>query len=154
MFFTTIEGKKIRTTVKGIRIAEYRKNIPSGSFIISDNINTTYGNYDLTQIIFTGFDKPAISDKETVFISNRTDRTLTSLDLQIEYLTTDSIQMHKRDISIACEIPAGETRIAAFKSWDQQNSFHYIKSPKSRKPTTPFIVKITLTSYSLRINRQ
>lgn len=105
--------------------------------------------YTLDNIKFSGFDKPLSSNVESFFVSNTTDKTLTRINIDIEYLTTDSLQLHKRNITAQCSIPAGETRKIDIKSWDRQKSFYYVLSTKPRRQATPFIVIFTLRSFGL-----
>lgn len=94
----------------------------------------------LRKINFTGYDKPAGSTYETFFVSNNNDVPMRKLALDIEYLTPDSLQLHRRSVSLECDVPAGETRMVSVRSWDRQNSFHYVRSKDSRKGTQGYVV--------------
>ena len=111
-----------------------------GSFIVStDACETCNHGYSLSQIVFSGYDKTISSKIESFFITNKT-----------EYLTTESAQLHKRYERIAYPIPAGETRKIDIRTWDKQNSFYYYLSVKPRRQATPFMVRITPLSCTLR----
>lgn len=139
-------GKKLKTTVK-VSQESKKTEIPAGTFTVSEKQDN---GYSLSQFIITGYDKPASSEQESFFLTNDTDRTLTRINLNIEYLTPDSVAMHRRFLPLNCDIPAGETRKIDIKSWDRQKSFHYYKSRTSRRATTPYIVRITPTAAYLR----
>ncbi|MDE7381250.1 MAG: hypothetical protein K2N03_03880, partial [Muribaculaceae bacterium] len=105
----------------------------------------------LRLIILSGYDKHASSSVESFFISNKSDHNISGITLDINYLTPDNRQLHKRTEEIILYIPAGETRMAEIKSWDKQKSFHYIKSQPSRKPSSPY--KVTITPLSVLIDK-
>lgn len=122
-----------------------------GSFIVStDACETCNHGYSLSQIVFSGYDKTISSKIESFFITNKTDCLLESVTIEIEYLTTESAQLHKRYERIAYPIPAGETRKIDIRTWDKQNSFFYYLSVKPRRQATPFMVRITPLSCTLR----
>lgn len=142
-------AKKVRTTVKITPEHSKKENI-TGTFIVNGENSGESNGYSLNQIVVTGYDKPTSSETESFFVTNKTDCTLASVNLTIEYLTCDSIPMHKRPLFLHCDIPAGETRKIDVKSWDRQKSFHYEKSRESRRGSTPYIVIITPDSCYLR----
>lgn len=98
------------------------------------------GGLSINSVRFTGFDKPAASEKESFLISNGTSGTLLSFDLEITYLTLDGRQLHRRIISHDCHIPAGETRKVDIRSFDTQHSYHYTASAPGRNGAYPFTV--------------
>ena len=99
---------------------------------------------------FYGFDKTITSTQESFFISNGLDNTIKNLELVITYTDMKGRQLHKRTVSLECEIPSGETKRADIKSWDTQKSFYYHKSLKPKRQATPFDVRIQLTSLILK----
>jgi hypothetical protein len=139
--------KKVKTKVKSTSVVQVCDTIQN-NYITIDANNGVEGR-SLSDITFSGFDKPATSLKESFFVVNNTDCTLAGMKLEIEYLTTDGRQLHKRELDLKCDIPSGETRKIDVKSWDTQKSFRYYKSAESRKSAMPFKVKITLISCSL-----
>ena len=123
--------------------------IPS-SFIVTTDDKSGNKRYRLNDILFRGFDKTQNNSKESFFITNKTDRTLTGVSLYIDYRTPDGRQLHKRFIRLRCKIPAGETRKVDIKSWDTQHSFYYIKSVRSKKQKgNPFYVVFNPIAYYL-----
>ncbi len=101
-------------------------------------------------IIFSGFDKKLSSDNESFFITNKTDRVLTAIELEIEYLTPDGRQLDKKFHDLRCNIPAGETRKIDIKTWDKQHSFYYHKTPPARGGGSPFTVRFYPQAYYLK----
>lgn len=142
------EGRKISLKLKGDK-KESATGMVRGSFMVSSQCPDCNNGYTLHQVVFSGFDKPASSSKETFFITNNTDRTMTGVTLYIEYLTPDGRQLHKQFLRLSCNIPAGETRMSEIKSFDTQRSFHYEKSAPSRR-SAPFIVRFDPISYNLK----
>lgn len=133
-------------------ISEEPDTVPemvSGSFMVASQCETCNNGYRLGQVVFTGFDKNRNSTKESFFIINNTDRTLTAVTLYIEYLTPDGRQLHKRCLKLSCSIPPGETRKADIPSWDTQRSFHYYKSTGKNKGGNPFTVNFDPVAFWL-----
>ena len=87
----------------------------------------------------TGYDKPLRSRRETFFASNHSDRAVT-------YLDADRKMLHRRQISVPCDIPAGETRNLSIQSWDKQQSFYFVRStvPSRTDQATPYDVTISV----------
>ena len=106
-------------------------------------------DYSLSDVSFAGYDKPATSTKETIFITNRT---LRAVNVSINYLDANGRQLHSRTVTLEVEIPAGQTRMATFKSWDTQGSFRYAVSRKSRKETYIYTIKLKPLWYRLDKN--
>lgn len=120
-----------------------------GSFMVASQCGDCNNGYTISQIAFSGFDKPGASSMESFFITNHTDRTMSGITLYIEYLTPDDRQLHKRYVKLDCNIPAGETRKCDIKSWDTQRSFHYELSAASRR-SSPFTVRFDPVAFYLR----
>ena len=127
------------------------------------SINRNYTKIDIpnaddntitNQLFFFGFDKPLNSSYESFFITNSLDKDIVGLDLEIEYLTTDSLPLHKRVVNIECNLRKKETKRVDIKSWDKQKSFYFHKNSKPRKQATPFIVGFRLISYYIATNMQ
>lgn len=92
-------------------------------------------------IYLAGYDKPLRSTRESLFVTNRSDRDIDGLVIETEYRDMAGRQLHKRTVTISCDIPAGETRRVDFRSWDRQQSFYYRLSPKpKRSQATPYDV--------------
>ena len=99
---------------------------------------------------FYGFDKTITSTQESFFISNGLDKPIKNLELMITYSDMMGRQLHKRTVSLECEIPSGETKRADIKSWDTQKSFYFHKSLKPKRQATPFDVRLQLISVTLK----
>ena len=100
-------------------------------------------------ISFSGYDKTATADKESVFISNNTGETVAGLEFEITYHTPLGEQLHRRKVKASLVIPDGETRRFDFQSWDPQHAFHYAHSIESRRPTSPYDVTIRVSALIL-----
>ena len=72
-----------------------------------------------------GYDKPLRSSRETLFVTNRSSRTLKGVELRIIYLDAKGRQLHEAVHWLPADIPPGETRRLSFKSWDLQRTFYY-----------------------------
>lgn len=91
----------------------------------------------------TGYEKPREASRETVFAQNLTDRNLEALDIEISYLTIDGKELHRRTVSLAAQIPAGERRMLTFKSWDVNRMFYYhVNVPNTSRQATPYRVEL------------
>ncbi len=133
----------------GVAKPDTEQTMKRGSFMVASQCEDCNNGYTISQIAFSGFDKPGSSPMESFFITNRTDRTMSGVSLYIEYLTPDGRQLHKRYVKLACYIPAGETRKCDIKSWDTQRSFHYELSRASRR-SSPFTVRFDPVAFYLR----
>lgn len=102
-------------------------------------------------IILAGFDKTVESAYESLFLSNNSNDTLTSISLNIRYSMPDGRALTASDHTIDCTIPPHETRQISFPSWDKQKSFYYKNSRHpARRQATPFTVNIKVTGISLK----
>lgn len=94
-------------------------------------------------IRFYGYDKPLRSTRETLFVSNcSASRTVAAVIFTIDYTDTSGRQLHRRRVVQRTEIPPGETRKLDFPSWDRQQTFRYLFSPKTRASSIPYDVKV------------
>lgn len=99
-----------------------------------------------------GYDKPVNANRESMFVTNLTADTITAIAFDISYFDTSRRLLHRRQQSVDCDIPAGETRMVSFPSWDRQHSFYYIKSAKPRRQATPYDINCRVVRLSLRKN--
>lgn len=120
-----------------------------GTFLVTDSICPEAGGYSLAQVVFSGYDKATSTGKESFFITNNADKTLKQIDIDVEYLTPDRRQLHRRHVSLKCDIAPGDTENVVIDSWDKQHSFHYIKS-RGGKRSIPYEVKFRPVSYRLK----
>ncbi len=105
---------------------------------------------DSGKIVIAGFDKPLRSSRETFFVTNHYERTVSSLMVTFAYYDMNNRQLHSSTHTITCYIPAGETRQLSVKAWDTQQSFYYYQSVKpKRNPATPFSVKHNILNLTL-----
>lgn len=141
-FCSRLQARKIKHTYKkSISSAEKDENqYTAGSQAISSDCLDCGGNYRLSDIIFSGYDKKRTSDKESFFVTNTTDRVLTGFSLYINYVDRLGNQLHKQYIKKPCLIPPGETHKIDIRSWDTQHSFFYQKSETNPKKGDPYTI--------------
>lgn len=134
-----------RTTRRGLRVESHKEN--------TTQIDTVAINPSSRKIIISGYDKPLKSSKETFFITNNTTNNILGLRVSLEYIDAKGRTLHKRDHHLNINIPVGETRQAAIKSWDVQRSFYYKLSSKPRKAdATPYDVNYQIISIDIKSN--
>lgn len=149
----SLSGRKIKTSsIRKPVMEKIRDNGVPGSFMVSAGCDSSNNGYTMDQIVYAGYEKKSNSKVESIFVSNHTDSYLIRVCFYIDYLTPDSLQLDRRFRSLDCEIPPGETRKLDMRSWDTQNSFRYISSPKGRSQSSTYIVKLYPVSYYLRFN--
>lgn len=92
----------------------------------------------------SGYEKPLRSTKESVFLTNQSDKKLVYVKLLLDYYDEDGRQLHQREVELNCDVPAHETRQLIFPSWDKQKTFYYYLSSKPKSALgTPYKVKTT-----------
>lgn len=144
-------ARKVRQRLPAGKPAAEKVEMTKGSQAISTDCKECGDGYTLADVVFSGYDKKASADKESFFVSNKSDRTLTGISLYMVYLTTDSMQLHKRWVSVRCHIPAGETAKVDVKTWDTQKSFYYYLSDAPRRSrATPYMVRFDPVTIYLR----
>lgn len=93
----------------------------------------------------SGYDKPLRSSRESLFVTNRTCRTIKEISFDVEYLDRHGRQLHKRRVTVRCDIPSGQTRRVEFPSWDTQHAFYYRLSTKpQRADGAPYDIRCTV----------
>lgn len=153
MSIPSADARKIRTkhsipkTAKGTLSSDVGQIESKNVSIASDSIDF-FGRIN-PAIRFYGFDKTVASNIESFFISNSLVETIIGMELDITYIDMKGRQLHKRSVSIDCDIPGGETKRYDIKSWDTQKSFYFHQSVKPKRQATPFNVKIELLSVTL-----
>lgn len=138
------EARRIRTK---INLPKKENVMPNAERI---DTATASDSLPLSCLFFFGFDKPLSSEKESFFATNNSDREIVGLGLEIEYLTVDSLQLHRRSVDIECSLPAGETRKIDIPTWDKQHSFYFHQSAKPRRQATPFIVVFQVIYFDIK----
>ena len=141
------QSRRVKTKVKVAKEA-----ITPGTFIVSSESGEDNSGYSVSQVEISGYQKPAGSDKETFSVTNNTDKTLAAIGLNLEYLTPEGRQIHKRFVKADCEVPPGETRIMDLRSWDRQRSWYYAHGQKPRKQARPYDVKLDIVNLHLRFD--
>ena len=98
----------------------------------------------IDSLTVAGYDKPLRSRNESLFIVNHTPADLQMVVIQITYTDSKGRQLHKAVNRISENIPAGETRLVKFPSWDVQQAFYYRRSPRPSRAVqaTPYDVEI------------
>lgn len=156
LIFIGAGARKIRTKLPTkYASVEVEKDVVKDSIGIPQSVtieeNDSTCNFDEIRgkVRFYGFDKTLTSQKESFFISNGLDKTLTALEVEITYFDMKKRQLHQRLVPVECEIPPGETRRVDVKSWDAQKAFYFHQSAAPRRQATPFDVRLRLKSITL-----
>lgn len=130
-----------KTTRRGLKVAAPAKTEASSS-AAADTVIPSPGMVELS-----GYDKPLRSNKESIYITNATRRILLEALVEISYFDNSGRLLHKRDVRIKTNVPAGETRQATFSSWDKQRTMFYHRSGKPRTADgTPYRIKAVAKS--------
>ncbi len=149
--FSFAEKRGFRLHTKGAYSEDSKeREMTAGSFMVASQCEDCNNGYRLDQISFSGYDKPQQSMKETFFITNNTDRTMTGVTLYIDYLDMQGRQLNKKYYKLSCLIPPGETRQAELTTWDKQKMFYYELSVPGRRGGVPFKITIDPVAYYLR----
>lgn len=137
---TAFPAKKERTTRRGLKV-ETRGS--DASTPVDSAIKPSDG-----AIRLAGYDKPLRSRHETIFATNSLPDSLkvTSVKLTLTYRDSQGRQLHRQSLWVDGEIPAGETRLLRFPSWDKQQSFYYRLSKQPRSVATPYNITATVDS--------
>lgn len=144
-------ARKVRSNLPVERVYGQRDAMAKGSQAISTDCVGCGEGYTLSDIRFSGYDKKASADKESFFITNGSDRTLTGVSFYIVYETVDSLQLHRRWVKLDCSVAPGETEKFDIRSWDVQKSFYYhlSEAPKRRR-ASPYTVRFDPVTIYLR----
>lgn len=149
--FLPAEARKIRTKnsiPKSTAKPEGEAGHDRPSVISLESDSVDFSCRIVPAIRFYGFDKTVTSGVESFFISNGLDKAIRGMEIEIIYYDMKGRQLHRRTVSIDCDIPPGETMRTDIKSWDTQKSFYFHQSVKPRRQATPFDVRIDLRSVS------
>lgn len=93
--------------------------------------------------VFSGYEKTLHASRETLFVTNRGDRPIQSLEFTVTYIDSAGRQLHRRTVSLTAAIPAGETRRIDFPTWDTQRSFYSTTGRRPRVAAIPYTVTVT-----------
>ncbi|MGM9827949.1 MAG: hypothetical protein ACI30O_07125 [Muribaculaceae bacterium] len=100
-------------------------------------------------VVFTGYEKPLRSTKETVLLHLNEDAPdVKRVIFDIEYLDLSGKVLHKRTVDLPVEVRPGGTRMCVFKSWDVNKVFYYHinKPPRTSAQGTPYSINLDLKS--------
>lgn len=122
-----------RTTRRGLKPAQ---ELTTSAAIEVDTIM-------LDSLVISGYEKPLQSNRETLHLTNRTPLSLTSIALRIDYTDFQGRQLHTRTVTLKIDIPAGQTRLLEFKSWDPHHRYYYLHGPRPRVEAYPYTIIIT-----------
>lgn len=149
---TGISARRVNRTLKTppTRELSHEDEYVSGSQAISTECEDCGGGYTVRDVVFSGYDKKRSSDKESFFVTNKSDRVLTGINLYITYKDSYGRQLHKQFLKLLCNILPGETNKIDIRSWDTQRSFYYVKSEDNPKKGSPFTVEFDPVTIYLR----
>lgn len=133
---TSIYAQRHNTIRKGLKAGK-TVVAPSHTVALCDTVAATG-----SEVRFSGYEKTLRSTRETVFVTNLSDRQIERVIFSVTYIDAKGRQLHKTRKSIHSDIPAGETRRLDFPTWDRQFAFYYVGSPRPRVSAIPYSVKI------------
>lgn len=98
-------------------------------------------------IVVAGFEKTLRSNRESMYVSNRTSSPIEGLGIDITYLDMKGRMLHRSSHDISETVPAGETRLVDLLSFDRQGLYYYHLSPVPSRASraTPFQVKVAVS---------
>ncbi len=101
-------------------------------------------------VTVSDYDKPLRSGQETMFVTNRSNSTVTMLSVTIIYLTVNGEMLHRRSVNLSCTIPPGETRQIAFRcgTGNKPTTTTPPASSRARPRQSPTAPKSALTAQS------
>ncbi len=107
-------------------------------------------------IAVSAYDKPLRSLRETFFVTNGNESdTVASLRLTFTYHTVaDSLMLHRRTVTVPCEIPPGQTRQLYTTAWDRQYTYYSAGTriqPSSNK-AIPYLTTIEIVAATVKKN--
>ena len=131
-------------TLRGKLKVEKTRNNGTGRQFAFDTITAV----SQTDVRLSGYDKPLNSRKESLFISNKTEREITAVEVRMTYKDMQGRMLHETERLLRADIPAGATRRVEFPSWDKQNSFYYHKGRQPRVANvTPYSIECSVLRY-------
>ena len=89
------------------------------------------------------YDKPLRSRYESMFVTNHTPATVTSVRVRLDYISMEGDTIHEAVRLLKCSLPPNSTRRLTFSSWDKQLTLYYYLTDKpSRLKGTPYKISI------------
>lgn len=110
-----------RTAVKGSEVLS-----------VADRLDTVTAGCD-TLLTIADFAKPLRSRIETMRLTNHGDGRLAAAVVTIRYTAVDGTPLTVRQLRLPLDLPAGETRMHDFPSFDRQQRFRHRNSPAPRR---------------------
>lgn len=107
------------------------------------------GIADLIEI--AGYEKKMQDRDETFYVTNDTPFRLSKLVVRFSYKSLSGDMLHEEVYEIPCDIPSGETRRLAVRSWDKQHSHYYYKSRKPKSSAIPYQVGYAILRYDVAV---
>ena len=134
---TSVAAPDTRTTRKKLVKAEQDVTAVTESTTLSSD-----------SITIADYDKPLRSNYETIFVTNRHQRKLVQITINIDYIDMNGSQLHSRSVTVECAMPPGTTRQLQMRAWDRQKAFyHHTTRSKPRSPhARPYKVVVTPVS--------
>lgn len=134
---TSVAAPDTRTTRKKLVKAEQDVTAVTESTTLSPD-----------SITIADYDKPLRSNYETIFVTNRHQRKLVQITINIDYIDMNGSQLHSRSVTVECDITPGTTRQLQMRAWDRQKAFyHHTTRSKPRSPhARPYKVVVTPVS--------
>ena len=108
----------------------------------------------IASLTVSAYDKPLRSLRETFFVTNsNSSDTVTSLRLTFTYHTVaDSLMLHRRTVTVPCDIPPGQTRQLYTTAWDRQYTYYSAGTriqPSSNK-AIPYLTTIEIVAATIK----
>lgn len=143
-FFLPVKADKVSTTRKHLKAASsHNSTTCTPSFTITPPLCDSL-------VRLCGYDKTANANVETIFISNLSTDTLSSISFTIKYLDNHNREIHRRNVAQQVEVLPSTTHKIDIPTWDRQHTYYYRHSAKPRKPATPYSISTTIDSLTFR----
>ncbi|MDE6280047.1 MAG: hypothetical protein K2M05_08760 [Paramuribaculum sp.] len=143
LMVTALSAPRRVKTTRGNRLkAEYVASVTASP-------DSVAGDSVISHIGLSGYDKPLRSRRESMFVTNRSQRHVSALEVLIAYTDMSGRTLHRRSVTLKLDLSPGETSRVEFGSWDSQQSFYYHRSPRPAKAqATPYNIKCRISSLS------
>lgn len=120
----------------------------------SITVATVADSAAICALTVSAYDKPLRSLRETFFVTNSNlSDTVTSLRLTFTYHTVaDSLMLHRRTVTVPCDIPPGQTRQLYTTAWDRQYTYYSAGTriqPSSNK-AIPYLTTIEIVAATVK----
>ena len=103
------------------------------------------------KIILSGYSKTVSDRDETFYVTNNTPFHLSRIVVDMVYSNAEGKMLHQQEYDVVCDIPSGETRQVAVRSFDARHSHYYYKSRKPRRSAIPYNVKFVIKRYDVAL---